>query len=88
MALVIQQYVVWLYVSVNNSLLVNVPQRATELCNPKSNRLFCKSLSGDVKAEITTCHEIDNNVSEVTCQPWSDSQYACGSYKYSTSWKL
>jgi len=72
MALVVQQYVVWFNVSVYDSLLMDISQRTTELCNPKSNRLFRERLPGDVEAEVTARHEIDNNVSRVPVSNYQD----------------
>jgi len=41
----VQQHIVWLDISVDNTLLVYVADRAAELGYPKADCFFCKRLS-------------------------------------------
>lgn len=59
----IQQYVIRLHIPVNNVLLVHIPQSTAKFCDPESYGFFRKRLSSDMKPQVTTSHEIDNNVS-------------------------
>lgn len=62
MALRVEQHVVRLDVPVHDSLLVDVSDSASKLCYPKAHCLFCEGLSRNVKAQITTVHQIEHDV--------------------------
>lgn len=52
----VQQHIVRLDISVDDALLVYVSQGASELGNPKSDRLFCESLPRDMESKIASVH--------------------------------
>lgn len=52
----IQENVVGFDISVDDVLLVNIPQSTAQLCNPESDSLFGEGLSGDVESQIAAAH--------------------------------
>ena len=80
MAVRVEENIIGLDVSVNDALLVNIPQSTTELGNPKANSLFRKCLSGDVESEIAAAHEIDHEVpvTQVSAIAKPDMARGCG----------
>ena len=56
MALRIQQHIVRLHIPMYNPLLVNIPQRASQLCDPELDCIFRKRLARNVKSQITSAH--------------------------------
>ena len=58
----IQQNVIRLHISVNDTLRVDISQRTAKLCNPKSDSFLCKAFSRDMEPQVTTIHQIHDNV--------------------------
>jgi hypothetical protein len=58
----VQQYVIGLQITMNDTLRVNILQGTTKLCHPESHRFLCEALARDMKPEIATIHEIDHNI--------------------------
>jgi hypothetical protein len=61
-ALRIQQYVVGLDVPVHNALLMYVTHGAAKLRYPEAHGFFSEGFARNVKAQISTRHQIDYNV--------------------------
>ena len=59
MSIGIEEHVIWLHVSVDNTLSVYVPQGTTQLGDPESDSFFGECLSRDMEEEIAATHEID-----------------------------
>jgi hypothetical protein len=66
-AIGIQEDVIGLDISVDNVLLVNIPQRTAQFGNPEPNSLFSEGLSGDVESQITAAHQIDYEIPIAAC---------------------
>jgi hypothetical protein len=60
MAILVEQYVVGLDVTMHDALGVYVSESTSQLRYPKANGVFCEGLAGNVEAEISARHEIDN----------------------------
>ncbi|KAL8791695.1 MAG: hypothetical protein Q9195_005702 [Heterodermia aff. obscurata] len=60
MAVRVQHDIVRLQIPVHNPLPVYIPQRAGELRHPKSDCIFCKSLSGNVEAQVAAIHQVND----------------------------
>lgn len=58
----VQKNIVWLDVSVDDVLAVNIAQGATKLSHPESHRFFGERLSRDVESQIAAAHQIDYQV--------------------------
>lgn len=72
MAFRVQQHVIRLEISVDNTLRVDVFQCAAKLCHPKTNSFFCEAFSRYVKSKIATIHEVNHNVAiDVSYTPLS-----------------
>lgn len=56
MSLRIQQYVVWLHIPMYDPLLVDIPQRAAQLCDPELDCVLSKRLARNVKSQIASAH--------------------------------
>lgn len=62
MPLRVKQDIVWLDVTMDDSLRVNVPQSATQLSNPESHSLLRETFPRDMEPEVTAIHQIHHNV--------------------------
>lgn len=62
MSLRIQEDVVRLDIAVDDTLRVDISQRAAYLCDPEPNGVLCEAFSRDMEAQITTIHQIHYNV--------------------------
>jgi hypothetical protein len=58
----VQQYVVWLYISMDDALGMYVSQSTSKFCYPKSHSVLCECFPGDVKSKIAACHQIHNQI--------------------------
>lgn len=56
MALRIQQYVVRLHIPMYDPLLMDIPQGASQLCDPELDCVFSKRLARNVKSQIASAH--------------------------------
>jgi len=63
MTLCIKENIVLLHIAMNNALTMDVTQGATQFRDPKSNCFFGECLPRDVKSQISTRHEINDDVS-------------------------
>ena len=45
-----------------NTLSVNISQRTSQLGHPKLESFLGKGFSGDVEAQVSSCHQVDHNV--------------------------
>lgn len=62
-ALRIQQDVVWFHISVDNALIMDVAQSAAKFGDPEADGRFGEAFSGYVEAEITSAHQINDQIS-------------------------
>lgn len=58
----VQQDIVRLDITMDDALRVDVFQCAAQLCNPKSDGFFCETFSRDMEPQVTTIHQIHDNV--------------------------
>lgn len=58
----VKEDIVRLDISVDNVLGVDIFESASKLGYPKPNGVFGKGLSGNVKSQITTAHQIDHEI--------------------------
>ena len=63
MSLGIQQDIVRLDVTMDNSLRVDISQSTTQLSYPEAHCLLCETFPRDVEPQVTTIHQIHHNVS-------------------------
>jgi hypothetical protein len=66
-ALGIQQDVVGLDISMDDALLVDIPQGATQLRYPEPHSVFRKALPRDMKSQVSTVHQIDHEIPAMAC---------------------
>lgn len=62
MSLSIEKDIVWLDISVDDILAVNIAQGTAQFGYPEPDGFFGEGLSGDVKSQVATAHEIDHEV--------------------------
>lgn len=62
MPLRVEKDVIWLNVSVDDVLGMDIAEGAAQLGDPETDSLFGKSLSGDVESQIAAAHQIDDKV--------------------------
>lgn len=62
MAFGVQQHVIRFEIPMDDTLGVDILQGTTKLCHPEPDCVLCEALAGDVEAEVTAVHEINNNV--------------------------
>ena len=67
-AVSVEKDVVGLDISVDYVPAVDIPQGATQLCDPEPDRLLSKGISGDVEPQITACHQVDHKVPVAACK--------------------
>ena len=58
----IQQDVIRLHISVNDTLRVDISQCATHLYDPKPDSLLCKAFSRNMEAQVSTIHQIHHDI--------------------------
>lgn len=61
-AISIQKYVIWLHITVDDALAVDIAQGAAQLGDPKSHGLLCERLAGNMESQVATAHQVDNEV--------------------------
>jgi hypothetical protein len=83
----IKEHVVRLYVTVDDTLPMDVPQRTPELGDPKPDRLLGECFPRDVKPQISAAHEVNDQV-PVSVSRVRGSSPGPFAYMYSMSWKL
>jgi hypothetical protein len=59
----IQEHIVWLQISMNDALRMDILQGTTKLGHPEPHRLFRETFPRDVKSEITAIHKINHDIS-------------------------
>lgn len=62
MSLSVEKDIVWLDISVDDILAVNIAQGTAQFGYPEPDGFFGEGLSGDVKSQVATAHEIDHEV--------------------------
>lgn len=62
MSLGVEKDIVWLDVSVDDILTVDIAQGTAQFGYPESDGFFGEGLSGDVKSQVATAHEINHEV--------------------------
>jgi hypothetical protein len=66
-ALGIQQDVIRLDISMDDALLVDIPQGATQLRDPEPHSVFRKTLPRDMKSQVSTVHQVDHEIPARAC---------------------
>lgn len=61
-AVSIQEHVIWLHVTVNDALAVDIAQGASQLGDPEPHGLLCECFAGNMKSQVAAAHQVDNEV--------------------------
>ena len=62
MAFGIKQNIIWLHISMYNTLSVNVSKCTAQLCHPKPHTIVGEGFARNVKAKITAIHQVYHEV--------------------------
>lgn len=46
----------------NNTLGMDISERAAQLCNPEPNGILCEAFPRNMEPQVTTVHQIHHNV--------------------------
>jgi hypothetical protein len=80
MALGIQENIVGLHISMDDSLAMYISKGAAQFGHPEPDRLFGEGFSRNVKAKIATIHKIHHQISDADERPYlemSAAQLTC-----------
>ena len=62
MSTLVQKDIIRLDVSMNDSLLVTIPEGASQFGDPETHGILGERLARDVKSKIASVHEIHNDI--------------------------
>lgn len=65
MSLRIQQYIVGLEITMDNTLRMDIPQGTSQLCHPKPDSFLGETLPRNMKPKIAAIHQIHHNVAKI-----------------------